>query len=79
METGDALRDAGARGRVTGGGVTVLLTVTETPVDVVVFPAASLATAVRVCVPFVAVVVFHVVAYGDAVSSTPRFVPFSLN
>lgn len=45
-----------------GGNVTELLTFTDTRDDVVVLPAASLATAVSVCVPFVAVVEFHVVA-----------------
>jgi hypothetical protein len=41
-----------------------LSTFTETEVDVVVLPAASRATAVKVCVPLVAVVVFHVEEYG---------------
>ena len=39
--------------RVVGGGGAVLLTVTVTPVLVVVFPVASRATAVRTCAPFV--------------------------
>ncbi len=47
--------------------------------EVVVFPAASLATAVRVWVPFAAVVVFQVMEYGDDVSSAPRFTLSSLN
>jgi hypothetical protein len=38
-----------------------LLTVTVIAEDVVVFPAASRATAVIVCWPLLAVVVFHVV------------------
>jgi hypothetical protein len=36
-----------------------LSTVTATPLLVVVFPAASRATAVRVCAPLLAVVVLH--------------------
>ena len=43
-----------------GGGVTVLFTVTVTEEDVVVFPAASLARAVKVWEALVAVVVFQV-------------------
>ena len=78
VEIGDAERDVGARGMVSGG-VTVLLTVTDTDCDVVVLPAASLAVAVSVCDAFVAVVVFHVTEYGDVVSSVLRFTPFSLN
>jgi hypothetical protein len=54
-------------------------TVTLTVGAVVVFPALSRATAVRVWVPFVAVVVFQVVLYGDVVSSVFRFTPSSLN
>jgi hypothetical protein len=48
---------AGAVIETTGGGVT-LFTVMETLL-VAVFPAASLATAVSVCVPFAAVFEFH--------------------
>src|SRR3954470_4860865 len=54
-------------------------TVTVTAADVVVLPAASRATAVSVCVPFVAVVVFHAIEYGAVVSSAPRFAPSTLN
>jgi hypothetical protein len=50
-------------------------TVTCTEADVVLFPAASRATAVSVCDPFVAVVVFHETAYGADVSSTARADP----
>jgi hypothetical protein len=49
---------------IVGGVVSTLpplLTLTVTPADVAVFPAASRATAVSVCVPLVDVVVFHVV------------------
>ena len=56
-----------------------MVTVTVTAADVVVLPAASRATAVSVWLPLVAVVVFQVTAYGDAVSSAPRFAPSSLN
>ena len=63
----------------TVGAVVSLLTVTATPVEVVVFPAASRATAVSVWLPFEAVVEFHVIEYGVAVSSAPRLTPSSLN
>ena len=43
-----------------GGGGDALLTVTLTPVLVVTFPAASRATAVSVCEPLLAVVLFQV-------------------
>src|SRR3989344_2074410 len=65
------------RGAVMSG--TALLTVTVVPAESVVFPAASLATAVRVWVPFEVPVVLQVVEYGDVVSSVPRFAPSSLN
>jgi hypothetical protein len=55
-----------------------LLTVTVT-VDVLVFPAASLAVAVRVWEPLDTDVVFQVPEYGETVSSEPRFTPSSLN
>ena len=42
-------------------------------------PAASRATAVSVCGPLPAVVVFHETEYGAVVSSLPRFAPSSLN
>jgi hypothetical protein len=42
-----------------GGVVSAFDTVTVTPDDVVLFPAASRATAVRVCDPLLVVVVFH--------------------
>ena len=62
-----------------GGGVVMFDTVTDLPAEVTLFPAASLATAVRVCAPLVALVVFQVIEYGAEVSSAPRFVPSSLN
>ena len=66
-------------GTFDGGGVTVLLTVTVIEEEVIVFPAASRAVAVRVWVPLVAWVVFQVVEYGEEVSSEERLVPSSLN
>jgi hypothetical protein len=58
-----------------GGGVVsaggALLTVTLIVLLVVVFPAASLAMAVRVWVPLLRVVVSQVIAYGEPVSSVP--------
>jgi hypothetical protein len=47
----------------------VLLTVTDTAALVVVLPAASRATAVSVCAPLVAVVLFQLMLYGAKVSS----------
>src|SRR5262245_11443367 len=53
---------------------------TVTVIDAVrVLPAASRATALTVCVPFAMLVVFHVVEYGDDVSSLPRLVPSTRN
>jgi len=67
-------------GDVTSGtGVLVFATITVTPADIAVLPAASRATAVRAWAPSVVVVVFHVMAYGGMVASNPRFVPSSLN
>ena len=66
----------------TVGGVVsgvLLLTVTVTGLEVVRFPAASRAMAVSVCEAFDAVVVFHEMEYGEAVSSAPRFAPSSWN
>ena len=63
----------------TDGGVLVFDTVTFTAADVVELPAASRATAVTVCVPFVKDVVVHEVEYGDEVSSAPRLAPSTLN
>src|SRR5690242_12665750 len=60
------------------GGVTLLVTVTVT-VAVVLLPAASRATAARVCAPLLALVVSQVVLKGEAVSSAPRFTPSSWN
>src|SRR5437867_11305247 len=56
-----------------------LSTVTLTALAGAVFPAASRATAVRLCVPLLAAMVAHKMAYGAVVSSAPRFAPSSLN
>src|SRR2546427_9969594 len=61
------------------GGVRSLLTVTETAAEVAVLPAASRATAVRVCEPFGTAVVFQATVKGAPVSSAPRVVLSSLN
>jgi len=54
-------------------------TVTDFPGDVVLFPAASLATAVIVWLPFVVNAAFHVVEYGGAVISGFKLAPSSMN
>src|SRR5882762_1180694 len=64
---------------LTVGGVVSLNTVTVTAAAVAVLPAASRATAVSVCEPLFAVVVFQETAYGAVVSSTPRLAPSSRN
>ena len=56
-----------------------LLTVTMTAADVVVFPAASRATAVRVWEPLATAVVDQEIEYGELRSSAPRLTPSSLN
>src|ERR1043166_2229776 len=55
------------------------VTVTVTGADVAVLPAASRATAVRVCTPLTTANVFQAIVYGEAVTSTPRLAPSSLN
>ena len=65
--------------RLTVGGVLSFDTVTVTAADVVTLPAASRATAVRLCDPLVAVVVFHGTEYGAAVSSVPMLAPSRRN
>src|SRR5437660_11036959 len=64
---------------LTVGGVVSLNTVTVTAAEVVRLPAASRATAVSVCEPLLAVVVFHDIEYGVAVSSAPRLAPSNRN
>src|SRR5205085_1605006 len=54
---------------------TTLETVTLSPLDVVLLPAASRSIAVKVWAALVAAVVFQVTAYGATVSSRPRAVP----
>src|SRR5262249_46923905 len=61
----------------TAGGL--LSTVTVTTEEVAVLPAASRATAVKVCEPLLAVVVFHETAYGAVVSPAPSLAASSLN
>jgi hypothetical protein len=56
-----------------------LSTVTLTEDEVVEFPAASLATAVMVCVPSATLVESQVIPYVEVVSSEPTFVPSTLN
>src|SRR6266853_4567729 len=62
-----------------GGGGAMLATVTVTGAEVVWLPAASRATAVTVCEPLLAVVVFHEIEYGAPVSSAPTLAPSILN
>src|SRR5437879_3049749 len=54
-------------------------TVTVTGSDVHSRPLRSRATAVKVCEPLPAVVVFHCAEYGAVVTSAPRLAPSSLN
>ena len=71
----------GALSDTVGGVVSAatLFTVTLTAVDVVTLPATSRATALSVCTPLLAVVLFQAIEYGAVVSSTPRLTPSSLN
>src|SRR5437867_2116215 len=57
----------------------VFATMTWTAADVVLFPAASRAVAVSMCVEFVAMVVSHEMANGAAVSSAPHAAPSTKN
>src|SRR5437762_1743429 len=66
----------GAVSETVGGA---LSTVTLTTAEVAVFPAASRATALRLWMPLLAMVVFHERGYGAAVTSAPRLTPSSLN
>src|SRR5437016_7212483 len=56
-----------------------LYAVTVAAAAVAVLPAASRATAVNVCGPLVAVVVFHETVYGAVVTSRPRLAPSRRN
>src|SRR5258705_3196619 len=62
-----------------GGGGGALFTVTVTAETGLTLPAASRATAVRVCEPLLAEVVSQDTEYGAVVSSAPRLEPSSLN
>src|SRR5207245_2799146 len=62
-----------------GGGGGAWETVTVTGSEVVMLPASSRATAVRVCGPSLVVLGSQETAYGDVVSSPPRLPPSSLN
>src|SRR5205807_2370148 len=66
----------GAVSETVGGA---LSTVTLTTAEVAVFPAASRATALRVWMPLLAMVVFHDREYGAAVTSAPRLASSSLD
>src|SRR3989344_2463132 len=61
------------------GGMVTFDTVTLLFAGDRVFPAASRATALRVWVPLVEVVVFHAREYGEVVASAPTFAPSTLN
>ena len=61
-----------------GGAELETVTVTEL-LEVPRLPAVSRALACRVCTPFDAVVVSHVIEYGAVVSSAPRPAPSSRN
>ena len=63
----------------TDGGVVSLDTVTVTGSDVQSIPRMSRATAVNVCEPLLAAVVFHATEYGAVVSSPPRLLPSTRN
>src|SRR5262249_52358065 len=54
-------------------------TVTATPADTAVFPAASRARAVSVCAPFAAPVASHVTVHGAPRASAPRAPPSTSN
>src|SRR5437899_5872653 len=61
------------------GGVVSFATVKLTAAEVAVLPAASRATAVRVCAPSLAVVAVQEREWGATVTLAPRFLPSSLN
>src|SRR5882672_308187 len=77
-EAGDVMLTVG--GVVSAGGGALLATVTVTGAEVNDSPSRpSRATAVSVCVPLPAVVVFEVIEYGAEVSRAPRSAPSSWN
>src|SRR2546422_7272739 len=61
---------------ITGGA---LSTITLTAAEVAVLPAASRATAVKVCTPLGTCVESQEIANGALVTSAPRLAPSSLN
>jgi hypothetical protein len=68
--------EAGEVSDTVGGVVSgVLFTVMDTAALAVLFPAVSVATAVRLCWPFANVVVFNDCEYGAVLTAAPRFVP----
>src|SRR2546422_4803396 len=81
MVAPDEVMDPAATEEMPGGVVSgaALLTVTLTAAEVVRLPAPSRATAVRVWLPLVAVVVFQETAYGTAETSAIRVTPSSMN
>src|SRR5207249_12102630 len=81
MVAPDEVIDPAVTEEMTGGVVSgaALLTVTLTAAEVVRLPAPSRATAARVWLPLVAVVVFQETAYGTAVTSAARGTPSSMN
>src|SRR5256886_8714905 len=74
MVAPDKVMDPAATEEMRGGVVSgaALLTVTLTAAEVVRLPAPSRATAVRVWLPLVAVVVFQETAYGTADRKSTR-------
>src|SRR5213083_31001 len=66
-------------GVVSTGGGGALATVTVTGAEVLRLPTPSRATAVMVCEPLLAEVVFQEIEYGAVVSSAPKFAPSILN
>src|SRR6266851_1340670 len=64
---------------LTVGAVVSFTTVTVTGVEVVRLPAVSCATAVMVCEPLVAVLVFQAIEYGAVVTAAPALTPSSRN
>src|SRR3989344_3577621 len=68
-----------ATSKISGARAVELLTVTATPDEVEVLPAASRAVAVTVWAPLVAAVVFQETLEGEVVSSAERLRPSSLN
>src|SRR6185295_682561 len=69
------LTTAPAAGEVIVAAGAVLSTVTLTAADVVVLPAASRETAVKVCGPSATAAVSHEIEYGAALASAPIWTP----